>query len=345
MSDKVKTSHDNIIPKTMRAIAIGEDKTPDSLFINQVELPSITDDDVLVRIGAAGVNRGDCMQRMGLYPAPPGSPDIMGLEFAGTIVALGKNVTDWKIGDRVAALVASGSYADYTAVHHSHILSVPDEMSLIEAAALPEAIFTVWANVFEAGSISDEETLLVHGGTSGIGSMAIQMAKLFAHKVFTTAGTDEKCAAALGFGADLAINYNKEDFVEVVKEATDAKGVNVILDMIGGDYIARNMQAAALGGRIVNIAYMAGFEAKVNFLPIMLKRLSLTGSTLRVRPTDEKARLTKEVGKHIWPHIGTNDTSKIKPVVDSTFSLADAGAAQAHMESGKHIGKIILDCS
>lgn len=329
------------LPDKMRAIAIGEEKTPDSLFIDHVALPQISDDEVLVRIAAAGVNRGDCMQRMGLYPAPPGAPDIMGLEFAGEIVALGNNVSNWQIGDRVAALVASGSYADYTAVHHSHILPVPDTMSLIEAAALPEAIFTVWANVFEAGRLSDNETLLVHGGTSGIGSMAIQMGKLFGHKVLTTAGTDDKCTAAQGFGADLAINYNAQDFVEAVQTATDTKGVDVILDMVGGDYVARNMQAAALGGRIVNIAYMAGFEATVNFLPVMLKRLTLTGSTLRVRPIEEKARLTQEVAAKIWPHIG----GKIQPIVDSVYPLAEAGKAQAHMESGKHIGKIILDCA
>lgn len=329
------------LPKTMRAIAIGEDKTPESLHIADAPMPEIGADEVLVRIGAAGVNRGDCMQRMGLYPAPPGAPDIMGLEFAGTVAALGAKVTDWQIGDRVAALVASGSYADYTAVHHSHLLPVPDDMSMTDAAALPEAIFTVWANVFEGGNLKGDETLLVHGGTSGIGSMAIQMGKLFGHKVLSTAGTDDKCAAATGFGADLAINYNAQDFVEAVQTATDGTGVDVILDMVGGDYIARNMAAAAQGGRIVNIAYMNGFEATVNFLPLMLKRLTLTGSTLRVRPIEEKARLTQEVAAKIWPHIG----GKIKPIVDSVHPLAEAGQAQAHMESGKHIGKIILDCS
>lgn len=329
------------LPTTMRAIAIGADKTPDSLHIADAPMPDIGPDEVLVRIGAAGVNRGDCMQRMGLYPAPPGAPDIMGLEFVGTIAALGDNVTDWAIGDRVAALVASGSYADYTSVHHSHLLPVPDDMSLTDAAALPEAIFTVWANVFEGGNLKGDEVLLVHGGTSGIGSMAIQMAKFFGHKVLTTAGTPEKCAAATGFGADVSINYNEEDFVAACQAATDGKGVDVILDMVGGDYIARNMAAAALGGRIVNIAYMTGFEATVNFLPLMLKRLTLTGSTLRVRPIEEKARLTQEVAEKIWPHIGAD----IKPIVDSVYPLAEAGKAHAHMESGAHIGKIILDCS
>lgn len=329
------------LPTTMRSIAIGEDKTPDSLHIAEAPMPEIGPDEVLVRIAAAGVNRGDCMQRMGLYPAPPGAPDIMGLEFAGTVAALGANVTDWKIGDRVAALVASGSYADYTSVHHSHLLPVPHDMSLTDAAALPEAIFTVWANVFEGGNLKGDEVLLVHGGTSGIGSMAIQMGKLFGHKVLSTAGTSEKCAAASGFGADVSINYNEEDFVVACQAATDGAGVDVILDMVGGDYIARNMAAAAPGGRIVNIAYMSGFEATVNFLPLMLKRLTLTGSTLRVRPIEEKARLTHEVAANIWPHIG----GKIKPIVDSIYPLAEAGKAQAHMEGGAHIGKIILDCS
>ena len=328
------------LPTAMRAIAIGEDKTPASLHIAETPMPEIGPEEVLVRIEAAGVNRGDCMQRMGLYPAPPGAPDIMGLEFAGTVAALGANVTDWKTGDRVAALVASGSYADYTSVHHSHLLPVPETMSFTDAAALPEAIFTVWANVFEGGTLKGEEVLLVHGGASGIGSMAIQMGKLFGHKVLSTAGTPEKCTAASGFGADVSINYNEEDFVTACQAATVGAGVDVILDMVGGDYIARNMAAAAPGGRIVNIAYMSGFEATVNFLPLMLKRLTLTGSTLRVRPIEEKARLTQEVAAKIWPHIG----GKVKPIVDSVYPLADAGKAQAHMESGKHIGKIILDC-
>ena len=341
MTDVLPTT----IPTSMRAIAIGEDKTPESLHIADAPCPQPQAGEVLVRIGAAGVNRGDCMQRMGLYPAPPGAPDIMGLELAGTIVALGEGASEggkeWQVGDRVAALVASGSYADYACVHHSHLLPVPDTMSLTEAAALPEAIFTVWANVFEGGGLKDAETLLVHGGTSGIGSMAIQMGQLFGHRVFTTAGSDEKCAAAKGFGADIAINYKNEDFVEAVKTATDGKGVDVILDMVGGDYIARNMQAAAADGRIVNIAYMNGFEANVNFLPLMLKRLTLTGSTLRVRPIDEKARLTRNVATKIWPHLG----DKINPVLDSVYPLAEAAKAHTRMESGAHIGKIILECA
>ena len=329
------------LPTSMRAIAIGEDMTPKSLHLAETALPQPSADEILVRIAAAGVNRGDCMQRVGLYPAPPGAPDIMGLEFAGTVVALGNNVSEWQIGDRVAALVASGSYADYTTVHASHALRVPDTMSLTDAAALPEAVFTVWANVFEGGGLKDNETLLVHGGTSGIGSMAIQMAKLFGHRVIATAGSAAKCEACLGFGAERAVNYHDEDFVAAAHDFTDGGGVDVILDMVGGDYIVRNMQAAALGGRIVNIAYMAGFEANVNFLPLMLKRLTLTGSTLRVRPIEEKARLPELVAEHIWPHIG----GKIKPVIDSILPLAEAGAAQARMETSQHIGKIILECN
>ncbi len=328
------------IPTEMRAIAIGDDKTPESLFIAPCPVPQCGDDELLVRVGAAGVNRGDCMQRMGLYPAPTGASDIMGLEFAGEIVAMGKNVTQWQRGDRVAALVAGGGYAEYAVVHQAHALPVPDAMSFTDAAALPETIFTVWANVFEGGALQPHETLLIHGGSSGIGTTAIQMAKHFGATVIVTAGSDEKCDACTALGADLAINYNTQDFVEACASFSDDKGVDVILDMVGGDYINRNMQAAAMGGRIVNIAFMAGFDAQVNFLPVMLKRLTLTGSTLRARPLDEKTRLTQMVAENFWPEIGHH----IKPIVDCVIPLADAGAAHARMETSAHIGKIILDC-
>ncbi len=328
------------LPKTMRAIAIGEDKTPDSLFIEETALPSYGDDEILVRIGAAGVNRGDCMQRIGFYPPPPGASHIMGLEFSGTVVAMGKNVDTWQIGDRVAALVAGGGYADYATVHQHHALPVPEDMSLTDAAALPETIFTVWANVFEGGALQSGETLLIHGGSSGIGTTAIQMAKHFGAKVIVTAGSPEKCAACLDLGADLAIDYKSQDFVEACDSFTQGQGVNVILDMVGGEYVNRNIQATAIGGRIVNIAHMAGFETQVNFLPVMLKRLTLTASTLRARPTEEKTRLTKAVAKKIWPSLGVS----VKPVVDSVVPLAEAGKAHARMETSQHIGKIILDC-
>lgn len=328
------------LPKTMRAIAIGEDKTPDSLFIEETALPSYGDDEILVRVGAAGVNRGDCMQRIGFYPPPPGASHIMGLEFSGTVVAMGKNVDAWQIGDRVAALVAGGGYADYATVHQHHALPVPEDMSLTDAAALPETIFTVWANVFEGGALQSGETLLIHGGSSGIGTTAIQMAKHFGAKVIVTAGSPEKCAACLDLGADLAIDYKSQDFVEACDRFTQGQGVNVILDMVGGEYVNRNIQATAIGGRIVNIAHMAGFETQVNFLPVMLKRLTLTGSTLRARPTEEKTRLTKAVAKKIWSSLGVS----VKPVVDSVVPLAEAGKAHARMETSQHIGKIILDC-
>lgn len=335
-----ETIHETL-PAKMRAIAIGETKTPDSLFIQERELPQPSADEILVRVAAAGVNRGDCVQRIGFYPPPPGAPDIMGLEFSGTVVALGTNVATWKIGDRVAALVAGGGYADYACVHAAHALPIPEAMPFTDAAALPETIFTVWANVFEAGGLKSGETLLLHGGSSGIGTTAIQMAKQAGAKVIVTAGSDEKCEACRDLGADLAINYKQQDFVEACAAFTGGDGVDVILDMVGGDYLNRNIQTAGMGGRIVNIAFMDGFEATANFLPVMLKRLTLTGSTLRARPIDEKTRLTQQVATHIWPHIG----NAVKPVVDTVLPLAEAGQAHGLMESSDHIGKIILDCS
>ena len=328
-------------PEKMRAIAIGEDKTPDSLFICDVPTPQPTADEILVRVGAAGVNRGDCVQRIGFYPPPPGASEIMGLEFSGTVVGLGANVDKWKIGERVAALVAGGGYADYACVHADHALPIPDDMTFTDAAALPETIFTVWANLFEAGRLQAGETALLHGGSSGIGTTAIQMAKQAGARVIITAGSEEKCAACRDLGADLAINYKQQDFVAACADFTDNQGVDVILDMVGGDYLNRNMQAAGMGGRIVNIAFMDGFEATANFLPVMLKRLTLTGSTLRARPIDEKTRLTQEVAANVWPHIG----GAVKPIVDTVLPLNDAGKAHRLMESSGHIGKIILDCS
>lgn len=328
------------LPDIMRAIGIGEDKSAQSLHIETRPLPVIGDNEVLVRVGAAGVNRGDCLQRMGFYPPPPGASDIMGLEFAGEIVACGAQVSKWRVGARVAALVAGGGYGEYAAVHEDHILPVPDSMTDSDAAALPEAVFTVWANTFELGRLQAGETLLIHGGSSGIGTTAIQMAKMAGAKVMVTAGTDEKCAACTDLGADLAVNYRKADFVAACAEFTDGHGADVILDMVGGDYLDRNIKAAARGGRIVNIAYMQGSNVTADFLPVMLKNLTLTGSTLRARPLAEKTRLTRAIEKEIWPHI----SDKIKPVVHQSFPLEQAGAAHELMESSQHIGKIILDC-
>ena len=328
------------LPTEMQAIAIGDAKTPDSLSLETCAVPAMGDDEVLVKIAAAGVNRGDCYQRMGFYPPPPGASEIMGLEFSGTIIAVGANVSKWQIGARVAALVAGGGYAEYGVVHQHHILPVPDDMSLTDAAALPETIFTVWANVFEHCGLKSGETLLIHGGSSGIGTTAIQMAKLAGAKVMVTAGSADKCAACTALGADLAVDYKQQDFVAESVAFSDGKGIDVILDMVGGDYFQRNIQAAARHGRIVNIAHLQGSKAEIDMMPVMLKNLTLTGSTLRARALEEKTRLTGAVATNIWPHIG----QAVKPVVDSTFELAQAGEAQKRMESSAHIGKIILTC-
>lgn len=328
------------LPATMQAITIGSEKTPESLTCDAYPLPAYNADEVLVKIAAAGVNRGDCYQRMGFYPPPPGASEIMGLEFSGTIVACGANVSKWQIGARIAALVAGGGYAEYAVVHQDHILPVPDEMSFVEAAALPETIFTVWANVFELGGLKKDDYLLIHGGSSGIGTTAIQMAKMAGAKVMITAGSAEKCAACTALGADLAVNYRQDDFVEQSVGFRDGHGMDIILDMVGGPYFQRNIQAAARGGRIVNIAHLQGSQAEIDMMPVMLKNLTLTGSTLRARAIDEKTRLTQAIAAHIWPHIG--DT--VKPIVDTAFPLSQAGAAHQLMESSAHIGKIILTC-
>ncbi|MDC0147926.1 NAD(P)H-quinone oxidoreductase [Alphaproteobacteria bacterium] len=329
-----------ILPTTMQAISIGQDKTPESLTCASVAVPSFSDEEVLVRIAAAGVNRGDCFQRMGFYPAPPGASEIMGLEFSGTIVACGAKVSKWQIGDRVAALVAGGGYAEYGVVHQDHILPVPEDMSFVDAAALPETIYTVWANVFELGGLKRGDNFLVHGGSSGIGTTAIQMAKHAGARVMATAGSADKCAACTDLGADLAVNYNLDNFVEASVGFSDGLGMNVILDMVGGAYFQRNIQAAARGGRIINIAHLQGSRAEIDMMPVMLKNLTLTGSTLRARALEEKTRLTQAVAAHIWPHIRTH----VKPIIDSTFPLAQAGKAHQLMESSAHIGKIILQC-
>lgn len=329
------------LPTKMRAIQIGETRTADSLYIDHIPVPSPGAYEVLVAVGAAGVNRGDCYQRLGFYPAPPGASDIMGLEFSGTVVALGDHVTRWQIGDRIAALVAGGAYAEFANVHEDHALPIPEGMSLIEAASLPETIFTVWANVFEGARLEAGNTLLIHGGTSGIGTTAIQMAKQAGATVITTAGSDDKCQACMSLGANHAINYKTQDFVEAVGNLTNGVGADVILDMVGGDYVARNIACAARGGRIVNIAFLNGSKVEIDLMPVMLKNLTLTGSTLRARAIEEKTRLTKCVAKNAWPHI----ESSIKPVIDQVFPLSQAGAAHNRMETSVHIGKIILDCT
>jgi NADPH2:quinone reductase len=327
------------LPATMTAIAIREPGPPDVLVPEQRPLPRPGKGEVLIRVAAAGVNRPDVMQRKGLYPPPPGAPDIPGLELAGEVVALGDGVTRWKEGDRVTALVAGGGYATYCVAHESNALPIPKGLSEVEAAAIPETFFTVWSNLFERGGLKSGETALIHGGTSGIGTTAIQLAKAFGARVITTAGSDEKCEAARRLGADVAVNYKTQDFVAVTKEATGGKGANVILDMVGGDYIERNFEAAAVDGRIVQIAFQGSSKATVDFRRLMLKRLTHTGSTLRARPVHEKAAIARAVEAQVWPLLAEG---KVKPVIFRTFPLEQAAAAHALMESSTHIGKIVL---
>ena len=327
------------IPEKMRAISIGEDKSPDMLSLSELDTPRPDTHEILVKIGAAGVNRGDCYQRMGFYPPPPGASQVMGLEFAGTVVACGSAVTRWQVGARIAGLVAGGGYAEYGLLHEDHALEIPENMSFTHAAALPETIYTVWANVFELGRLSAGQTLLIHGGSSGIGTTAIQMAKHFGARIAITAGTDEKCDFCKNLGADLTINYKTIDFEAAIAALTDGQGADLILDMVGGSYFQRNIAAAARGGRIVNIAHLEGARAEIDMLPVMLKNLTLTGSTMRARTIPEKTRLTNIIKEKIWPLAG----QEIKPIVDTVFPLAEAGAAQSLMETSQHIGKIILD--
>ena len=302
-------------------------------------LPQLAAGEVLVKVAAAGVNRPDVMQRQGLYPPPAGATDIPGLEIAGEVVALGSDVVRWKTGDRVMALVVGGGYAQFCAAHETHALPLPPTLTLTEAAAVPETFFTVWHNVFQRGRLTAGETLLVHGGSSGIGTTAIQLAKAFGARVIATAGSQEKCEACRRLGADTAINYKSEDFVAVAKAVTGGKGADVILDMVGGDYIERNYEAAAVEGRVVQIAFQDSPKATVDFRRIMLKRLTHTGSTLRARAIGDKAAIARGLEEHVLPLIAQG---RVRPVIDSTFPLAKAGAAHRRMETSAHIGKIVL---
>jgi NADPH2:quinone reductase len=323
----------------MTAIAIRAPGGPEVLVPEERPVPQPGAGEVLVQVTAAGVNRPDVMQRQGLYPPPPGASEIPGLEIAGEVVALGSGATRYKIGDKVAALVAGGGYAEYCPVHETNALPAPPTLSLIEAAAIPETFFTVWHNAFERGRLKSGETLLVHGGTSGIGTTAIQLAKAFGARVITTAGSAEKCEACRKLGADVAVNYRTEDFVAATKTATGGKGAELILDMVGGDYIERNYEAAGVEGRIVQIAFQGSPKANVNFLRIMLKRLTHTGSTLRARSVADKAAIAREIETNVWPLIAAG---KVKPVIYRTFPLREASAAHALMETSTHIGKIVL---
>ena len=327
------------LPARMTAIAIRAPGGPDMLVAEERDVPPPAEGELLVKVAAAGVNRPDVMQRQGLYPPPKGATDIPGLEIAGTVVALGAGAERWKIGDEVMALVVGGGYAQYCPAHESHCLPMPPGLSMTQAAGIPETFFTVFHNTFERGRLKAGETLLVHGGSSGIGTAAIQIAKAFGARVITTAGSAEKCEACRKLGADLAINYRNEDFVAATKAATAGKGADLILDMVGGDYIERNYEAAAVEGRVVQIAFQGAAKATVNYMRLMLKRLHHTGSTLRARANADKAAIARAIEANVWPLVAAG---KIRPVIDRTFPLANAAAAHARMETSQHIGKIVL---
>ena len=327
------------LPAQMTAITIREAGGPEVLVPALRPLPQLSQGEVLVKVAAAGVNRPDVMQRQGTYPPPKGATDIPGLEIAGEVVSVGPGVNRWKLGDKIMALVVGGGYAEYCPAHESHALPLPAGLTFTAAAAIPETFFTVWHNVFERGALKRGETLLVHGGSSGIGTAAIQLAREFGARVIATAGSAEKLQACLTLGAAVAVNYKSEDFVAATKAATDRKGADVVLDMVGGDYIERNYEAAAIEGRVVQIAFQASPKATVDFRRIMLKRLTHTGSTLRARSIPDKGAIARAVEKNVLPLIAAG---KVRPLIDSTFALAQAAAAHARMESSRHIGKIVL---
>jgi len=324
----------------MHAVEITRPGPPDVLKLCERARPSPRAGEILIHVQAAGVNRPDMLQRQGFYAPPPGAPDIPGLEVAGTVAALGAGVTRWREGERVCALVPGGGYAEYCLAHESNALPVPEGVTTREAAAIPETAFTVWSNVFERGALKAGETLLVHGGSSGIGVTAIGFAKLFGARVITTVGTPEKARRCLALGADVAINYKETDFVAATLAATEDKGVDVILDMVGGDYVARNYACAAVDGRIVQIAFLRGQKSELDLNALMRKRLTHTGSTLRPRSPAEKGLIADALRANVWPRLADGTW---RPTIDSTFPLADAAAAHRRMESSSHFGKIVLD--
>lgn len=328
------------LPNTMTAIEIAEPGGPETLRPNTRHIPHVGPGDVLIRVAAAGINRPDILQRQGGYPPPPGVTDIPGLEVAGTVVAVGGQAfPKWHIDDSVCALVAGGGYAEYCVAPAGQCLPIPSGLSAVQAASLPETFFTVWGNLFNRAHLTRGETVLVHGGASGIGVTAIQLAKAFGAHVIVTCGTDEKCAACLTLGAERAINYKNEDFVKEAKAFTEGRGVDVVLDMVGGDYIARNIDVLKPEGRLVFIAFQKGVRAEINFLPIMTKRLTITGSTLRPRDTAFKSAIARELENKVWPLISS---AIIRPIVYETFPLAEASEAHRLLEEDKHIGKIVL---
>ncbi|WP_315813648.1 NAD(P)H-quinone oxidoreductase [Bradyrhizobium sp. SZCCHNR2028] len=328
------------LPAQMTVVAISQPGGPEVLKPETRPVPKPGPGEILIKVKAAGVNRPDVAQRSGSYPPPPGASDLPGLEVAGEVVALGEGAVRHKLGDTVMSLVAGGGYAQYCIAQDAQAMAVPSALSILEAGALPETLMTVWHNVFERGGLKQGETLLVHGGSSGIGTMAIQLGKAFGAKVLVTVGSQDKVDACVKLGADRAINYKTEDFVAVVKEATGGKGANVILDMVGGDYIERNYDAAATDGRIVQIAFLGSPKATVNFVKLMVKRLTHTGSTLRPRSNADKAAMVAAIEAKVMPFLREG---RIKPLMDSTFPLVDAAKAHARMETSQHIGKIVLE--
>ncbi|WP_372572287.1 NAD(P)H-quinone oxidoreductase [Ruegeria jejuensis] len=326
--------------ETMQAIELIEPGGPGMLRLGSAERPVPGAGEVLIEVVAAGVNRPDCLQRKGAYPPPPGASEILGLEVAGTIVAVGDGVSDGEIGRKVMALISGGGYAGYATANVLHVLDVPGTLNMAQAAAFPETFFTVWHNVFQRGELKAGDVFLVHGGTSGIGTTAIQLAKAFGAKVIATAGSEEKRKFCEDLGADLAINYREDDFVEAARKFTDGRGVDLILDMVGGPYIDRNLDVAAVEGRLVQIAFLQGPKAEVDFRKLMQKRLNFTGSTLRARSVEFKEVLANELRDQVLPLV---EAGKIKPVMDQVFALKDASLAHARMEQGDHIGKIVLE--
>jgi NADPH2:quinone reductase len=331
-----------MLPETMTVIEAPESGGPEVLKIGMRPVPKPEPDEVLIAVEAAGINRPDVLQRQGLYPPPKGASDLLGLEVAGPVIAVGANVTRFKKDDFVCALVNGGGYAEFAVAPEATTLTAPDGLTAVQAAALPETIFTVWHNVFERGGLEPREWLLVHGGASGIGTTAIQLATALGSQVIVTVGDDKKAKACEDLGAVRAINYREQDFVEVVREVTQKHGADVILDMVGGDYIERNIRCAALEGTIVQIAFLKGSKVEVDLMRLMLRRLTLTGSTLRAQTPDSKARMALAIEQNIWPLIAEG---KVKPVIDSTFDLDQATEAHKRIDDPTHVGKIVLEVS
>ena len=323
----------------MTVVEISQAGGPDVLRPAVRPKPSPRADEVLIRVAAAGVNRPDVLQRLGKYPPPPGASDIPGLEVAGTIEQVGSDVTSWRLGDRVCALVAGGGYAEYCAAPALQCLPIPRGVDETAAAAIPETFFTVWTNVFERGGLKPGESILVHGGSSGIGTTAIQLARAFGSRIFATAGSPEKCAAAERLGAERAINYHEADFAAALAEATGGRGVDLILDIVGGEYLQRNLDSLAFEGRLVQIGLLGGSKARIDMTPVLQRRLTITGSTLRARSIAQKGAIAAALLASVWPLL---ETGTVRPVIDRTFGLRDAASAHRLMESGAHIGKIVL---